>query len=186
MDLLEVTRRDKRRTFLSAVALAAIVAVLMPPVVQAAIQKVKVQGTVKTADTTGDSIESEAIPPMGLLQAEGSDGALAVRTFGGGGGLLRAGDCTASTEPAQGPLPNTGTVSTSIITGIIITGTGTVRVSTDALSPGVQLPLANFTVNANHPNEFVGLGNGLTVTSPLTFTGVDGTACNWVVLGQTL
>jgi hypothetical protein len=97
-------------------------------------------------------------------------------------GLLGAGDCTASREPAQGPLKNSVTLSQgAIVTGLIITGTGTVRVTSEALQ---NIPLANFTVNAQNPNEFVGLGNGLTVTSPLTFTGIDGTACNFVVLGQ--
>jgi hypothetical protein len=69
----------------------------------------------------------------------------------------------------------------NIVTGIIITGTGTVRITTDALGP---IPLANLTVNAENPNEFVGLGNGLTTTTPLHFTGIDGTACNFVIIGQ--
>ena len=185
MDLREVTPRDKRQTFLSAVAIAVAVFVIGAPVVEAAISRVKLAGgtaTAKVKDSDGDAVESEAIARMGLTQAEGSDGAIAVRNFAGGGGLLGAGDCTASTEPAQGPLPNTVDLSGGhVVTGIIITGTGTVRVTMDALGP---IPLANFTVNADHPNEFVGLGNGLTVTTPLHFTGIDGTACNFVILGQ--
>jgi hypothetical protein len=161
--------------------------IVAPPVVQAAISRVKLAGgtaTAKVKDSNGGEVESEAIGPMGLLQAEGSDGALAVRNYAGGGGLLGAGDCTASTEPAQGPLKNTVNISGGdIVTGIIITGTGTVRVTSAALG-NHQLPLANFTVNAENPNEFIGLGTGLTLTSELRFTGVDGTACNFVVLGQ--
>jgi len=61
--------------------------------------------------------------------------------------------------------------------------TGTVRVTSQALGEN-QLPLANFTVNENHPNELIGLGNGLTITSPLTLTGISGTACNFLVVGQ--
>lgn len=183
MDLFEVSRRDKRRTFLSAVALAAIVAVLMPPVVQAAIQKVKVQGTVKAADTDGSTIESEEVPDMGLLLAEGSSGAVAVRNFAGGGGLLGAGDCTVSTEPAAGPLPNTVEVSESIVTAIMMTGVGKVRVTSAAIGGGA-VPLLVFETSASAPNMVFGLGNGLTITTPLTFTGVDGTACNFVILGQ--
>lgn len=187
MYLQEVTGREKRQTFVIAIAIALAVFVLGAPVVEAAISRVKLAGgtaTAKIKDSTGDNVESESIEPMGLTQAEGSTGAIAVRNYAGGGGLLGAGDCTASTEPAQGPLPNTVTLSGGhIVTGIIITGTGTVRVTTQAVGSG-QVPLANFTVNAENPNEVVGLGNGLSVTTPLTFTGIDGTACNFVVIGQ--
>lgn len=185
MDLLEVTGREKRQTFLSAIAIALAVFVIGAPVVEAAISRVKLAGgtaTSKVKDSNGNTIESEPIADMGLTGAEATDGAIAVRNFAGGGGLLGAGDCTASTEPAQGPLSNTVTLSGGhVVTGIIITGTGTVRITTDALGP---IPLANFVVNAQNPNEFVGLGNGLTVTTPLHFTGIDGTACNFVILGQ--
>ncbi|MDQ4125318.1 MAG: hypothetical protein M3134_06945 [Actinomycetota bacterium] len=184
-NLIEVSAREKRQTFLSAIAIALAVFVLGAPVVEAAVSRVKLSGgtaTAKVKDSNGSSIESEEIADMGLTDAPGSTGAVAVRNFAGGGGLLGAGDCTASTEPAQGPLPNTVTLGGgNIVTGIIITGTGTVRVTTDALGP---IPLANFAVNAENPNEFVGLGNGLTTTTPLHFTGIDGTACNFVIIGQ--
>jgi hypothetical protein len=183
LDLFEVSRRDKRRTFLSAVALAAIVAVLMPPVVQAAVEKVKIQGTVKTADTDGSAIESEEVPDMGLLLAEGSSGAVAVRNFAGGGGLLGAGDCTASTDPGQGPLANVVEVTDSVVTAILMTGVGKVRVTSSAIGGGL-VPLLVFETSNNEPNMTFGLGNGLTVTTPLTFTGVDGTSCQFVILGQ--
>jgi hypothetical protein len=185
LDLVEVSKREKRQTFFAAIGIALIVFVMGAPVVEAQINRVKLAGgtaTAKVKDSNGDNIESQAIADMGLTDAEGSTGALAVRNFAGGGGLLGAGDCTASTEPAQGPLPNTVTLGGGrIVTGIIITGTGTVRITTDALGP---IPLANLTVNAENPNEFIGLGNGLTTTTPLHFTGIDGTACNFVILGQ--
>ncbi len=185
MYLDEVTRRDKRQTFLAAIAIGLVMFIVGAPVVEAAVSRVRLAGgtaTAKVKDSNGSAVESEVIDPMGLTDADGSSGALAVRNFAGGGGLLGAGDCTASTQPAQGPLPNTVDLSGGhIVTGIIITGTGTVRITTDALGP---IPLANFTVNAENPNEFVGLGNGLTVTTPLHFTGIDGTACNFVIIGQ--
>lgn len=184
MDLMEVSRGEKRRTFIAAISVALMVMLVGAPVVQAAVQAVKVKGAVKVKDSTGDVIESKAIGTMGLLEAPGSDGAIAVRNYAGGGGFLGAGDCTASTEPAAGPLANTVTLSGGkIVTGIIITGTGTVRVTSDAIGNGL-VPLANFTVSNQDANEFVGLGNGLTVTAPLKFTGIDGTACNFVILGQ--
>ncbi len=174
-------RREQRVDV--AIALAAFV--VGAPVVEAAVSRVKLAGgtaTSKIKDSGGGTIESEAVGPMGFLQAEGSDGAVAVRSFAGGGGLLGAGDCTASTDPAQGPLQNVVTLSNgAVVTAIVITGTGTVRVTTEALGP---IPLANFTVNAENPNEVVGLGNGLTLTSQTQFTGIDGTACNFMILGQ--
>ena len=183
----EVAGRGKRQTFVTWIAIALVAFIVGAPIVEAQTNRVRLAGgtaTAKIKDSNGDVVESEAIGPMGLTQAEGSTGAVAVRTYGGGGGLLGAGDCTASTEPAQGPLPNTVTLSGGhVVTGIIITGTGTVRITTLAVGSG-QVPLANFTVNAENPNEFVGLGNGLSVTTPLTFTGIDGTACNFVIVGQ--
>ncbi|HEX2196812.1 MAG TPA: hypothetical protein VHJ76_07785 [Actinomycetota bacterium] len=185
MYLNEVTRRERRQTLLAAIAIGLVVFIVGAPVVEAQINRVRLAGgqtTAKIKDSNGDAVESLRIPEMGLTDAPGSGGAVAVRNFAGGGGLLGAGDCTASTEPAQGPLPNTVTLGGgNILTGIIITGTGTVRVTTDALGP---IPLANFTVNAENPNEFVGLGNGLTITTPLHVTGIDGTACNFVLVGQ--
>ena len=187
MNAVETSARDKRQTFFSALAIGLVVFLVAAPIVEAQTNRVRLAGgtaTAKIKDSNGGTIESEPIDRMGLTLAEGSDGAIAVRNFAGGGGLLGAGDCTASTEPAQGPLPNVVTLSGGhIVTGIIITGTGTVRITTQAVGSG-QVPLANFVVNAENPNEFVGLGNGLSVTTPLTFTGIDGTACNFIILGQ--
>jgi hypothetical protein len=159
------------------------VIVLSAPIVQAQGNRVRVTNTVKTADSDGSTIESEAIAEMGLFQAPGSDGALAARIYPGGGGVLGAGDCTASTEPQQGPLPNAVTVpGGKIITGLLVTGTGTVRLTAAAIGNG-QVPLGNVTVNSNHPNEALTLGTGLSTTQPVTFTGVDGTACNFIIFG---
>jgi hypothetical protein len=184
---VEVSRRERFKAVIWAIALATVVVLLVPPIAEAAkAQVVKVKGNVKVVDSDGDAIESEVIPDMGLLAAEGSDGALAVRNFAGGGGFLGAGDCTDGTDPAAGNfLENFVTVSNVIVTGIIITGDGVVTVSSAALN---DIPLLNFTVNNQNPNEFVGLGNGLTATAPLTFTctngaGGDGNA-GFVILGQ--
>lgn len=187
MDLYASTRSEKRRTFFAAIAISLMVMLVAAPVVQAAAQAVKVKNKpqVKIKDSNGDVIESEPIADMGLLAAEGSDGAIAVRNYAGGGGFQGAADCTAT--QADG-LANSVEVSNAIVTGLIITGTDAKVTVTSAAIGGGALPLANFRVNANHPNEFVGLGNGLTATAPLTFTctaegGGDGNG-NVVVLGQ--
>ncbi|MFN2587158.1 MAG: hypothetical protein ABR613_03420 [Actinomycetota bacterium] len=148
--------------------------------------RVKLAGgtaTAKIRSSRGAPIESEAVGPMGIFQASGTNGAVAVRTFAGGSGVLGAGDCTASREPAQGALRNTVTLPHgAVVTAIVVTGTGTVRMTTAALNS--NLPLANFTVNAQNPNEVLSFGTGFTAPSELTLTGIDGTNCNFVILGQ--
>ncbi|MEA2433355.1 MAG: hypothetical protein QOG54_812 [Actinomycetota bacterium] len=181
MDLFEVSRREKRQTFIAVIAFALVAALFIPPAVQAAVTKIT--GTVKVKDSSGSALESEAIGVQGITQVPGSSGALAVRTYAGGNGVLGLGDCTASTDPAQGPLPNVVTVEGGqIVTAILMTGTGTVTTTSDAVGGG-QVPLLNFKTDASTPNLSVALGNGLGTTAPLTFTG-NGGACNFVILGQ--
>ena len=171
---------DRRYTS-SMVAISLIltgVVLLATPVVQAAISAVRIRSS------QGDPIESSPVRRMGLLDAKGSSGAVSVRTYSGGGGILGAGDCTASTEPAQGPLANVVEIGNgNVVTGLIITGTGTIRVTSQELGSNA-VPLANFVVNSSNPNESIDLGNGLTASSQLRFTGIDGTACNFMVIGQ--
>lgn len=179
MEMTSLSRREKSKSLLAAIAVGLMVMLVGAPVVQAAVQTVKVKGQVKVADTNGDALESEVIEDMGLLQAEGSSGALAVRNFAGGGGFLGAGDCTATTADGR---PNFVEVSNVIVTGVIFTGTDAqIGVQSSAVGP---IDLLKWRVNANNPNEFIGLGNGLTATAPLTFTCVDGGTGEFVVLGQ--
>jgi hypothetical protein len=171
-------RRDMRQTWVIAIALLAAIFLAGMPVVDAATRNVKVKGAVKVKDSTGDNLDSRDIGELGELGAPGSSGALAVRTFGGGGGFLGSRACGAGTLeiPAR---PNNPT----IITGIIMGGVGSLAIDAPDLGPIVQHPVVTLETNASHPNEFVGLGNGLTVTpSSLTFT-CTGTG-SFVVLGQ--
>lgn len=191
----QVTRRDKRRSFLGAIAVASVVMLIGAPVVQAAVQTVKVRGAVKVKGTNNVPIESEALAGLGLLDAEGSAGAIAVRNFAGGGGFLGTGDCTAAAGTATDPRPNTVTVAAgadTIITGIIITGDdANVSVSApdlaNVIGPG---PVNTFSTTQQNPNVFIGLGNGLTVSPAklvFTCTGDGGTgdgSGNFTILGQ--
>ncbi|MGH2701219.1 MAG: hypothetical protein ACRDJB_13555 [Actinomycetota bacterium] len=184
---IDVAKKDKRKALLGAVALALVVAVLAPPAVEAATQKVKtVKGSVvkasgtvtsKLRDTGGGVVNSQAIEDQGLFGAEGSSGALDVRTFAGGNGFLGAGDC-------NGPgLPPTATAAGgSIITGLIITGVATVEVSTAALPPAAN-PVLTFQTEAGNLNESIALGNGIRATAPLDFNCTSGTG-NFVIIGQ--
>jgi hypothetical protein len=179
VDLFEVSAREKRSTFVKVLVACLVAAVLAPPLAQAAVTKIR--GTVKIKDSSGDAIDSARVPPMGVFEAAGSNGALAVRNFAGGGGFLGAADCTASL--ADG-LPNSVSVQNSIVTAILITGSNATYTGTSEAIGGGQLPLLNFTVNASNPSVTASLGTGLTLTDALTFTCTAGDNGNIVLLGQ--
>lgn len=190
MDGHDSARADRRR-FFSAVVLVLMVGILAPPVVEAAAKAItvkRVKQPVKITDTTGGAIDAEVVPPLGTSLAPGSSGAIAVRTFAGGGGLWGLGDCNTGT-----PVPGSFTVpagSTNRVTAIIITGDDASDAAIGVQAPTV-VPGGYRVVSFNAPagtNDFVGLGNGLTVSpSELVFScdtpgaGVD---AKFVVLGQ--
>jgi hypothetical protein len=185
VDQLGVARRESRQTWFIAVIAIATLFIAGTPVVEAAVNATKIKGKVKVADSTGGTIDAKNVPDMGLLDAPGSNGALAVRNFAGGGGLLGTGDCTEAADPR----PNSVTVpanANTVITAIIVTGTAAnVAVSAPDLDPLIGPgPVVTFQANESNPNVFVGLGNGLTVTpSELVFTCTGGSG-NFVILGQ--
>ncbi len=80
---VEVARSDKFKALVGAIALALVVAVLAPPAVQAAVQRIRGTVTAKVKDTAGGTINSKSIAAQGLFDAPGSAGALDVRTFAG-------------------------------------------------------------------------------------------------------
>lgn len=182
MDLLDSGKRERRSAFVMALVLAIAVSVLAAPVVEAAVTTIKGTVTAKVKDSTGDAIESEVIQPGGVFSTGGSSGAIAVRTFGGGNAFMGAGDCT--TPPTQtDPLDNKVVVpGGNLVTGIIMTGEMTVRVTSLAVGAG-QLPLLNFKTTAENPNAFIGLGNGLELDDDLILTCTTGTG-NFVLVGQ--
>ena len=182
-----VARSDKLRALIGAIALTIGIAVLVPPAVEAAAQKVKtvkgsvtkVQGavTAKIKDTGNGNINSRPIAPQGPFGAQGSTGALDVRTFAAGNGFLGAGDCNGPALPPTAVAP-----ANSIVTGILITGTTTIEVNADALPPAAQ-PILTFSTGAGNPNEAIALGNGIRATSEIEFDCVAGTG-NFVLIGQ--
>lgn len=181
MNVFDVSAREKRSTFAKVLVMCLMAAVLAPPLAQAAVQAVRVKNAVKVKDTGGGRINSSAVPDMGLFGAEGSTGAIDVRNFAGGGGFLGAADCT---ETQADGLLNSVSITNSIVTGFIITGTDAVfTVTSDAVGGGV-LPLLNLSVGQPGPRNFVAaLPTGLTLTDALTFT-CTGTNGNIVILGQ--
>ena len=177
MNLMEVSRRDKRSTFFAAIGLAVAVFMIGAPVVEAAVQAVRVKGAVKVKDSNGGVINSEVIPLQGLTDVPGSAGALDVRNFAGGAGLLGIADCA-------GPLGDSIEVGGgAVVTDLLLTGTdGTVAVTSSAVGGGA-VPVLNVRVTADAPNVVADLSNGLGVTAPLTFTPT-GADCQFVVLGH--
>ncbi len=194
MDIFESAHGERRR-FMAAAVLVLMVGILAPPAVQAAAKAItvkKVKQAVKVVDTSGDEIESEAIPPLGTTQAPGSDGALAVRTYAGGGGLLGLGDCNTANDPSIAASLTVGANVDRKVTAIIITpdtvDTAAIAVTAPAVT-GLYPPLVFHTDPAvSLDAQFIGLGNGLTVTpSDLVFTCATTGAGNdtkFVVLGQ--
>lgn len=160
--------------------------------------KVGVKGAVNSrmSDSTGDAVVSRVIPDMGLTDSAGSDGALDVNTFPGGGGILAVGDCSAVAGPSAPPgqnLPNVMTIDGGqIVTAFLITGANTRTIvssaATDALIGAPDYPITIFRTTAESPNLTSSLGTGLSLTAPLklTCTAADGsdTAGNVVVLGR--
>lgn len=175
---LEVARSDKFKALVGAIALALVVAVLAPPAVQAAVQRIKGTVTAKVRDTGGGNINSKSIADQGLFDAPGSTGALDVRTFGAGNGFLGGANC-------QAPAPANVAVAPggSVVTGIIITGTdATVNVQAQALGGGVPVILS-FETTPENPNVAFSLGNGLKATGQIRFTCV-GTDGQVAIIGQ--
>jgi hypothetical protein len=175
---VEVARSDKFKALVGAIALAIAVAVLVPPAVEAATQKIKGTVTAKVKDTRGGNINSKSIADQGLFDAPGSSGALDVRTFGAGNGFLAGANCLA---------PGSGNVAVvpggSVITGIIITGTdANVDVQANALGGGVPVIL-QFETTPDNANVAFSLGNGLKATGQIRFTcnGADGQVA---IIGQ--
>ena len=180
MDLFDVSGREKRSTFVKVLIACVLAAILAPPLAHAATTQVR--GTVKIKDSGNGTVNASPVGTMGLFEAAGSTGALDVRTFGGGGGVLGAANCNPA-DDAVG-LTDTVAVTDSIVTGIMVTGTDATFTATAQAFGNHALPLLNFSVDDTESNVFVGLGNGLTITTELRLKCTAGTNGNLVVFGQ--
>lgn len=179
MEMFQATSQEKRSTFVKIIVGCLIAFILAPPLAQAAVQAVRVRGAVKVKDSGGGVINSSAVGSMGLFEAAGSSGAVDVRNFAGGGGVLGAADCAAAT-----PIESSVSITDSIVTGLIMTGTNATFTATAQAFGNHALPLLNWTLTADNSGEFVGLGNGLTITTELKITCTAGTSGNLIVVGQ--
>lgn len=185
MDQFEATRREKRQTFLMALALAVGVTVLSAPVVEAAVTTIKGTVNAKLKDTSGGRVDADPVPG-GAGQSALSGGAIDVRTLGGGGGLIQNGDCD---DDATDQRSNTKTVQANpntVITALILAGE---NVTLGVTAPGLEPvtgpgPVIELRTTVENPTVTLALGNGLQTTpAPLVFTCTGGDG-NWALLGQ--
>lgn len=206
MHLEEVARREKRQTFMAAIGIALAVMVLAPPIVQAAAQKVNivksitlpVKGTVGVKN--GGAIQTRDPGAFGAIPNNAGQfptKALSTSTIAGGGGLFGVGVCGATTDPDEANdtpddnrviVPATTGNSPNIVTGILIgapsASPATVTVKAPTLPSGNN-PIIALRTSTEKPTEFIGLGNGLTVSpSRLVFECPAGTGATYIVTGQ--
>jgi hypothetical protein len=179
LDLFQTSAREKRSTFVKVIAGCLLAFIIAPPLAQAAVTTIK--GTVKIKDSGGGTISASSIGAMGLFEAAGSSGAIDVRNFAGGGGVLGAADCTETTADGRA---NFVSVTDAVVTGIIMTGTNATFTATAQAFGAHALPLLKFQVTPENPSEFVGLGNGLSITTELKITCTAGTDGLLIVVGQ--
>lgn len=183
MEVLPATAQEKRSTFVKIVIGCLIAFIIAPPLAQAAVQAVRVKGAVKVKDSGGGVISASSIGNMGLFEAAGSSGAIDIRNFAGGGGVLGAADCNTAGDPLGQGIGSSVSITNSIVTGLIMTGTDATFTATAQAFGNHALPLLKWTLTPSNAGEFVGLGNGLTITTELKITcaGTDG---NLIVVGQ--
>lgn len=185
MNNSEATRREKRQTFLMALALAVGVTMLAAPVVEAATTAVRGTVTAKIKDSGGGAIEADAVPG-GAGQSALSAGAIDVRTHGGGGGLITNGDCDGDDTDGRSSSKTVAANPNTVVTALILAGEGaTLGVTAPGLEPVTGAgPVIELQTTVTNPTVTLSLGNGLQLTpAPLVFTCTGGDG-NWALLGQ--
>jgi hypothetical protein len=185
LDLVHSEKRERRQSFVVALAVAVGLSVLLAPVVEAAVTKVKGTVTAKVKDTNGDGIESEVIEDAGApAPTGGSTGALAVRTFAGGNQFLGAADC--DPPGTGGPTDIFGDTLTvpggHHVTAVIVTGTASVQVRAQAVGSG-NIPLLTLAATADNPVVTLALDNGLELTDNLILQCTSGSG-QFAAIGQ--
>lgn len=186
-------RADTRRFFMVA-ALAVLVGLVAPTGVEAAkSSKVTIKNpflTTRAQDTTGDAIEAEAIPPMGTTAIPGSDGALAVRAYAGGGGFIGAIDCDTASPPSDSITIATDATGNEVVTALIATNASGTTANFALSAGGPLAPLGTLLSINLPPDDFasVELATGLTIhAAPVTIactTPGAGNGGDLAVLGR--
>jgi hypothetical protein len=189
--LEESARREKRQVFIAAIGIALAVMVLAPPIVQAAAQKVNV---VKSVGITVKNGNTRQLGKFGILPPNAASDfpskALAVATTAGGGGFHGAAECSNVVADATVTVPATGQGKPpNIVTGILMSSPSGTPITVTVTAPDVQAtPIIALRNSAEKPTEFIGLGNGLTVSpSDLIFNcpaGAPVAGASFVILGQ--
>ena len=185
MDQYEATRREKRQTFVMALALAICVTIISAPVVQAAVTTVRGTVNAKVKDSGNGVIEADPVPG-GAGQSALSAGAIDVRTHGGGGGLITNGDCDGDDTDGRASSKTVAANPNTVVTALILAGDNvTLGVEAPGLEPVTGAgPIIELQTTVTNPTVTLALGNGLQLTpAPLKFTCTGGDG-NWALLGQ--
>ena len=198
-------RREKRRTFMSAVGIVLAIMVLAPPIVYAAAQKVNVVKSVPIGLKAGTSVGVKnlngAVSPgqqNGVLPSENLPKSVNANIVAGGDGFWGVGVC----EHPSGAAAQTVTVPRdadttdnveNVVTGVIIGSpdAATVTIAAPDLPGGPgDNPILIFRTSAEQPSQAIDLPTGLKVSpSELVFRCQSGgdpstNPATFVVLGH--
>ena len=173
MDSVPNARRDKRRTFLSAIGIVAAVMVLAPPMVQAATQKVNIVKS-KTLTVKGsvdvNQLKGTNTPPdadHGSLPGEEMSKTVNTHSLAAGEGLWGVGVCehvTASEQEVEVPAAPVGEPD-NVISNVLVGSpdAATITVAAPDL-PGAAGPVLFYRTTAEQPSQAIDLSGGLRVS----------------------
>jgi hypothetical protein len=204
--LQESAQREKRQMFVTAIGIALAVMVLAPPIVQAAVQRVKVTNEPTVGVKNGQAIQTRPLGNLGAIPNQAGQfptKALSVANVAGGGGFWGVGICGAATDnneandtgddnrvivPAAGP-GNPPNIVTGVIVGEQNPAAPPANVTVKAPDlPSGNNPITGFGNSAEQPTMTASFGTGLTVSpSRLIFEcqpESGPTGASFVVLGQ--
>ena len=182
-------RREKRRTFLSAVGIVLAIMVLAPPIVYAAAQKVNVVKSVPIGLKAGTSVGVKnlngAVSPgqqNGALPTENLPKSVNANIVAGGDGFWGAGVCEHPSPGADTVVvprdPDTTDNVENVVTGVIIgsTDAATITIAAPDLpgGPGDD-PIIRYHTTAGEPSQAITIPTGLKVSpSELVFKCTQG------------
>jgi hypothetical protein len=167
VDSVPNARRDKRRTFLSAIGIVAAVMVLAPPVVQAATQKVNVVNSIALSVKELKGTNTPPDADHGSLPGEEMGKTVNTRTLAAGEGLWGVGVCghpSAEEREVEIPAAPVGEPD-NVISHVIIGSPDPALVSIAAPDlPGASGPVLRYRTTAEQPSDSIDLSGGLRVS----------------------
>lgn len=195
-------RREKRRTFMSAVGIVLAIMVVTPPIVNAAAQKVKIVKSkplpLKSNTSVGVKNLNGAVSPgqqSGVLPSEDIPKSVNANIVAGGDGFWGAGICGHPTE-SEVTVPRDADTTDNVenvVTGVIVGSpdAATITIAAPDLPGGPgEDPILLYRTSAEQPSQAIDLPTGLKVSpSELVFDCPSGgtlpsNPATYVVLGH--